>query len=89
MSILRENIDSNPHTDLRDINNGQLRVKADADYLDGYFNGSPNYVQVKNITRGKVYDVVCVRGHGDCEDVTVIDDAGNHHTLADFFFEEL
>ena len=85
--ILKDNIDDHPYTGIREVT-GKLRVKT-ASWLDGHFNGSINCEQVRNITRGKIYDVVRVEGLGDCEDVTIIDDSGNEQTLADFFFEEI
>lgn len=85
--ILKDNIDTSPYTGVRNVT-GKLRVKT-ANWLDGHFNGSINCEQVRNITRGKIYDVVRVEGLGDCEDVTIIDDSGNEQTLADFFFEEI
>lgn len=89
MSVLRKNIDFNPYTGKRAVNGKYIKVNENAEWLNGYFDGSPNYIQVTGITRGKIYEVVAVEGHGDCEDVTIIDDNGNFHTLADFFFEEI
>lgn len=88
MSVLRENIDANPYTGKRSINGEYLKVKENAEWLNGFFDGSPMYKQVIGITRGKVYEVVAIEGHGDCEDVTIIDDNGNEQILGDFFFEE-
>lgn len=83
--ILTDNIDDHPYTGVRNVK-GRLRIKTSS-WLNKYFNGSINCEQVRNITRGKVYDVVRVEGLGDCEDVTIIDDTGELITLADFFFE--
>jgi hypothetical protein len=47
------------------------------------------YKQVVGVTRGKAYEVIAIEGHGDCEDITIIDDNGNEQTLGDFFFEEV
>lgn len=68
---------------------GYVRVKENAPWLDGYFNGATDYEQVTGITRGKIYEVTCVEGFGDVEDVTFIDDNGNEQTLGSFFFEEV
>jgi hypothetical protein len=89
MSVMRENIDANPYVGKRKANGKYVRVKENADWLNGYFDGTPNYTQVVGITRGKIYEVVSIEGFGDCEDITVIDDNGNEHTLGDFFFEEV
>ena len=89
MSVLRENIDSNPYVGKRTINGKYLRVKENEEWLNGFFDGNSNYNQVVGVTRGKTYEVVAIEGHGDCEDVTIIDDNGNEHTLGDFFFEEV
>lgn len=89
MSVLRKNIDANPYTDKRIVSGKYLKVKENADWLNGYFDGTPNYVQVVGVTRGKIYEVIAIEGFGDCEDVTIIDDNGNELELADFFFEEV
>ena len=87
MDIITENIDSQPYTGIRKPK-GKVRVKThdEASWLDGFFNGTPNYSQVTGITRGKEYEVVKVEGFGDCEDITIIDDSGNEQSFADFFF---
>ena len=87
MSILRENIDVYPYTGKRTISAGYLKVKENAEWLNGFFDGTPCYKQVIGVTRGKIYEVVAIEGHGDCEDVTIIDDNGNEQILGDFFFE--
>ena len=89
MGVLRENIDANPYTGKRNISEKYLRVKENAKWLNGFFDGTSNHDQVVGITRGKTYKVVAIEGHGDCEDITIIDDNGNVQTLADFFFEEV
>lgn len=89
MSVLRKNIDANPYTGKRNVSGKYLRVKENAKWLDGFFDGSQDYDQVIGVTRGKIYEVVAIEGHGDCEDITFIDDNGNEKTLADFFFEEV
>lgn len=89
MSVLRENIDANPYTGKRSVNRKYLKVKENAYWLNGFFDGSPDYDQVIGVTRGKTYEVIAIEGHGDCEDITIVDDNGNKQTLADFFFEEV
>lgn len=87
MSVLRQNIDSNPYTGERKVK-GQLRAST-KEWLNPFFDGTPNYSQVTGITRGKIYDVISVEGFGDCEDITFINDNGEEETLGDFFFEEI
>ena len=89
MSVLRENIDANPYTGKRTTNKKYLRVKENVKWLNGFFDGNPDYDQVVGVTRGKIYEVVAIEGHGDCESITIIDDNGNEHVLCDFFFEEV
>lgn len=55
-------------------------------WLNGYFNGSPNYSQVTGITRGKVYEVTGVTGYGDPCDFHFIDDNGKEQSLGEMFF---
>lgn len=87
MSVLRQNIDSNPYTGERKAK-GQLRAST-KEWLNPFFDGTPNYEQVTGITRGKIYDVVSVEGFGYCEDITFTNDNGEEQTLEDFFFEEV
>ena len=87
MSVLTQNIDSHPYTDTHQIT-GQLRLSTKS-WLDNYFNGTPNYDQVTNVTRGKIYNVISKTGYGDVEDITFINDNGQEQTLGSFFFEEL
>ena len=89
MSVLRENIDANPYVGKRNVRGKYLKIKENAEYLDKFFNGTPNCEQISNVTRGKVYEVIAIEGFGDAEDVTFIDDKGNKQTLADWFFEEV
>lgn len=90
MSIITNNIDSRPYTGVREIK-GRVRVKTseEASWLDGFFNGIPIYDQVTGVTRGKIYDVIRVEGFGDIEDITIIDDNGEEHSLGSFFFVEV
>ena len=85
--ILTEYIDSHPYTGERNIK-GYLKLSTKK-YFDHFFDGSLNYQQVENITRGKIYEVISVIGYGDGEDVVILDDNGNEQRLADWFFEEL
>lgn len=87
MSILKKNIDRFPYTGVRKVS-GQLKLST-KEWLNPYFDGTPDYTQIKGVTRGKIYDVISVEGYGDAEDVTFIDDNNEEHTLADFFFEEI
>ncbi len=87
MSVLRENIDSSPYTGERKVK-GKLRLST-KEWLDNFFNGTPNWEQVTGVTRGKIYDVVSVEGFGDGEDVTFINDNGEEQTLGSFFFEKV
>lgn len=87
MSILTKDIDSTPYTGKRNVK-GKLRI-SEKEWLDSFFNGTPNVEQVIGVTRGKVYDVIAIEGYGDCEGVTFIDDNDNEHTLGSFFFEEV
>ena len=89
MSVLRKNIDATPYTGKRTTSEKYLRVRDNAKWLDGFFDGTPNYNQVVGVTRGKIYEVVAIEGYGDCENITIIDDNGKNQTLADFFFEEV
>lgn len=90
MSVITKNIDCRPYTGERNVK-GKVRVKTSdkAKWLDGYFDGNPQYSQVKNITRGKIYDVVKVIGYGDVEGILIINDIGEEIELCDFFFEEV
>lgn len=90
MSIITKNIDAQPYTETKSVV-GKVRVKThdEAAWLDGYFNGATNYSQVEHVTRGNTYDVVKIIGHGDVEDVVIIDDIGEEQELCDFFFKEI
>ena len=48
MSVITKNIDCRPYTGKRNVK-GKVRVKTSdkAKWLDGYFDGNPNYTQVK------------------------------------------
>lgn len=88
MGIITAGIGRRPYTGVKNVK-GKVRVKThdEAPWLDNYFNGSPRAVQVTGVTRGKVYEVVCVEGFGDCEDIMIIDDNGQLQRLGSFFFE--
>lgn len=85
--IFQENIDANPYTGIRKIS-GKVKVK-ETDFIKNFFNGAEGYVQVKDVTPGKIYEVVQKEGHGDVEDIFIIDDANKIQSLGDFFFEEV
>lgn len=86
-NILSVNLDKQPYTGEIAIK-GKLRIK-NVSYLKGFFDGSKGYEQVKNVTMGKVYNVVKKEGFGDGEDITFINDIGEEQTLGDYFFEEV
>lgn len=44
--------------------------------------------QVREVTRGKIYDVILVEGFGDVENVILIDD-NKDIQLGGYFFEEI
>jgi hypothetical protein len=85
--VFTRNIDMFPYTGERDVE-GFLKI-SERSFLDPYYNGASRYVQVKNVTRGKIYKVVRAIGYGDVEDFVIIDDIGEEHTLGSFFFEEI
>lgn len=85
--VLSEDIDRHPYTGIRQVT-GKVRVK-ECSYLAGFFNGADNYNQVKNVAPGKIYEAVRAEGFGDVENITIIDDSGAEHPMADFFFEEV
>ncbi|MBQ8425467.1 MAG: hypothetical protein IJX17_05550 [Clostridia bacterium] len=85
--ILSEDLDAHPYTGKVQVK-GKLRFK-DNEYTRPFFNGTENYSQIKNITPGKVYEVVGKEGHGDVEDIYVIDDANEIQSFCDYFFEEI
>lgn len=79
-------LDDHPFTGKRTTNFPAMI--STAKHLDGFFNGHLNYDQVRNVTRGKVYTIICVEGFGDCSDWSFIDDIGELHTLRDCFFAQ-
>lgn len=87
MSILRKNIDERPYTGKR-IVKGKLKL-SEKEWLNMFFDGTPNAEQVTGVTRGKIYDVILVEGFGDVESVTFIDDNKDIQTLGGYFFEEV
>lgn len=86
MKLLKRDLDNHPYTGKREVH-GYLKCKEKGTWIDDYFNGNTNYVQVKNITQGKQYKVVAIEGMGDVEDVSIIDDVGEIQSLGSFFFE--
>lgn len=87
MSVLTEDIDRNPYTGIKYVT-GKLRINKEH-YLDKFFNGAKNVSQVKNVTRGKEYNIIYLEGYGDMEDVIFINDIGKEQRLGSFFFEEI
>lgn len=77
-----------PYTGTRKIT-GKLKVSDKKEWIKPYFNNTPNYEQVTDLTIGKIYDVVATTGYGDVEDVTVINDNGIEKSYGSFFFEEV
>lgn len=79
-------LDSHPFTGERKVD---FKAKiSEKEFLNGYFDGTPNYDQVKDVTRGKVYDIYKVEGFGDMASFYFINDAGKEDCLCDFFFEK-
>ena len=85
--VFTSNIDVFPYTGEKEVN-GFLKI-SEKDFLAHWFNDDKEYKQKKNITRGKIYQVVRKIGYGDVEDFVIIDDNGEEFTLGSFFFEEL
>lgn len=81
-----EYIDKKPFSGTMDTN---FYAKiSEAEYLNSYFNNSPNTVQVKNVTRGKIYHIYQINGFGDGMDFCFKNDIGLQEQLGDFFFEQ-
>lgn len=74
------NLDSHPFI-------GERKVSFKAKMSEKYLN--PRYNQVKNVTRGKVYDIYKVEGYGDMVEFYFLDDTGKEQGLCDFFFEDI
>ena len=85
--IFEDDIDKYLYTGIRKVT-GKVKVK-DSGFTMNFFNGTQNYEQVKNITPGKIYDVVQKEGHGDVEDIYIIDDINELQSLGSFFFDEV
>ena len=61
-------LDSHPFSGLLKLSIPfNVKVKND-EYIERFFNGTPNYGQVKDVTIGKVYTIYAVEGYGDVAD---------------------
>lgn len=79
-------LDAHPFTGIRKVD---FKAKiSEREHLNGYFDGTPNYSQVENVTRGKVYDIFQVEGFGDVASFFFINDIGEKAELCDFFFDK-
>ena len=89
-NVITSNIDNHPYVGIRNVV-GKVRFKdlTNNSYIRRYFDGTPDVEQIRNITPGKIYDVVKVEGYGDCEDITILDDIGSEQRLMAYFFEEV
>ena len=57
-------LDSHPFSGLLKLSIPfNVKVKND-EYIERFFNGTPNYGQVKDVTIGKVYTIYAVEGYG-------------------------
>lgn len=81
-----KDLTNHPFTGERDVD-FDARISTE-EFLAGFFNGNEDYIQVKNVTRGKVYHIFKVEGFGDGSEWHFINDAGQEDSLADFFFEK-
>lgn len=66
----------------------KVRIKEDV-LFDCFFNGTLGCEQIKDVTRGKVYEVVEVKDTNNIKDLTIIDDKGKKRVLADFLVDEV
>lgn len=81
-------LDNHPFTGLRKLSMPfKARIKNN-EYIRKFFDGTPNFSQVENVTVGKVYEIHAVEGYGDVSDFIFIDDTGNEQSLGNFFFED-
>lgn len=82
-------LDSHPFSGLLKLSIPfNVKVKND-EYIERFFNGTPNYGQVKDVTIGKVYTIYAVEGYGDVADFIFMNDVGIETRLGSFFFEEV
>lgn len=83
-----KDLDNHPTTEKYRVSfNAVLATPESKPHLADYFNGSPKATQVKNVTPGKIYEIVQVEGFGDCCDFKFFNDVGDFMELADFFWE--
>lgn len=81
-----QELDLHPFTGTRQVN--FKAMVAQNDITMPFFNRTPGYVQVKNVTPGRVYQITSVEGFGDVADLHFLDDTGKDHSLGSFFFVE-
>jgi hypothetical protein len=81
-----KDLDTHPFTGERKTN-FKARV-SEKEQLKPFFDGTPHYDKVENVTQGKVYEIHEVRGYGDVADFCFKDDIGEEHILGSFFFEK-
>lgn len=81
-------LDEHPFTGLRKLSMPfKARIK-NTEYIRKFFDGTPNFSQVEDVTIGKVYEIHAVNGYGDVSDFIFTDDLGNENRLGSFFFED-
>ena len=79
-------LDSHPFSGLLKLSIPfNVKVKND-EYIERFFNGTPNYGQVKDVTIGKVYTIYAVEGYGDVADFIFMNDVGIETRLGRFAF---
>ena len=80
-------MDSHPFVGRRTVN-PPIRVRLkDNKHIRRFFDGTPNYEQVTNLTIGKVYEIYEVEGFGDVADAFVIGDNDKVEEIAIDWFE--
>lgn len=83
-----EDLDEHPFRGLRKLSMPfKARIK-NTEYIRKFFDGTPNFSQVEDVTIGKVYEIHAVNGYGDVSDFIFTDDLGNENRLGSFFFED-
>lgn len=59
-----EDLDEHPFTGLRKLSMPfKARIK-NTEYIRKFFDGTPNFSQVEDVTIGKVYEIHAVNGYG-------------------------
>lgn len=83
-----EDLDAHPFTGLEKLSMPfKARIK-NTEYIRKFFDGTPNFSQVEDVTVGKVYEIYAVEGYRDVSDFIFTDDLGNENRLGSFFFED-